>query len=774
MDFDQTATAAGPTAGTAQPVPAEMAGVFVARAPTVAALDRLAAANPYNPFLTPAYATSLSQLGGEVLLLGIWEGERPVIGALAVVQRGRLGRVLSIASAPSADRDSRFWSGLESFCLAERITDLEVATFASPGARIPARRGEPGRVARVEFEWRLQPGDMWDRIGRSHRERIRQAAKQGVVIRRGRDDDMLAQHIALHEASMQRRRDRGELVPGEFTARRPAALLSTGCGELFQATMADGTVLSSLLVIRGESGAYSESSGNSPVGMKIGASHFLRYQTALRLRDEGVVRFYLGGVRASEAGLRAFKEGFGAEAVPMESVSAAPCRPLARRVVRALQLARSDPGEVARTLIGRAERYAAFAADPCEIRPVEPPVPGLVVRRLSDAEFHGLPTEGEGMAAQHRRIREGRLNDAYGAFVDGVQAGVYWLIPAAHDALYAWRTVALRPGEGEITHCVTFPGFRGRGIYDYAIRSLCEVACRDGMHRVFMITHRENAASQRGILRAGFRRVGGIYRHVFDFLGPWAVLTLRGHRWPLLAWRWARGGRVAPGMQPHTAEQPDAEAARPTPGGNAMRYRIALYAAAALNLVVVPALLAQGVPTRDTVVRTRTDTVVNTTTDTVLRSQTATGATVETPVPRHVPGGDMTTAAVLARMPNYHTLTSLIREAGLTPTFEGAAPLTLFAPTDEAFARLSTAQMNHLQSDPGVLKAVLLHHVVNGRLSGNDLLKLKNARTLEGSKVRFYYRSGRIMVNGATIVQPGITTSNGIVHGIDRLIVTGP
>lgn len=106
------------------------------------------------------------------------------------------------------------------------------------------------------------------------------------------------------------------------------------------------------------------------------------------------------------------------------------------------------------------------------------------------------------------------------------------------DKRLALRLVKLRPGEAEITSAFTLPQFRARGLYPFAIRTLCALAGQRSLERVFMITHRENRASQRGILKAGLRRQGWIVRIVPPLAPSGRGVILRGFRL-----KWMSGGK---------------------------------------------------------------------------------------------------------------------------------------------------------------------------------------------------------------------------------------
>ena len=196
--------------------------------------------------------------------------------------------------------DSPFWSGVRAFIAEQRITDLELSTFASPESAIPHWPGELERIDRTEFAMPLKDVELLPRVSKSHRERISKGRRKGLIVRRDSSDAAIDAHVALHINSMERRKSRGEHVSLEFERAGSAALLASGAGELFQAMLGDH-VASSLLILRSSTGAYSESSGNSKEGMGIGASHFLRFESALALQAEGVGNF-LSGWRSPRGG----------------------------------------------------------------------------------------------------------------------------------------------------------------------------------------------------------------------------------------------------------------------------------------------------------------------------------------------------------------------------------------------------------------------------------------------------------------------------------------
>ena len=185
----------------------------------------------------------------------------------------------------------------------------------------------------------------------------------------------------------------------------------------------------------------------------------------------------------------------------------------------------------------------------------------------------------------------------------------------------------------------------------------------------------------------------------------------------------------------------------------------------ATGIGMAPAgVMGQGSVVRhDTVVTVRKDTVVHE------KSDTSVITTIVTTNDR-TPVGSESIGATLSRMPNYKTLTELLNDAHLMPSLRGAAPMTLFAPTDAAFAKLSPDDMTALRADTVRLRDLLLNMMVSGKIDTREILKLKTATTMRGTRIRFGYENGRPEVNDQPIVQPGILASNGFIYGISGVI----
>ena len=119
----------------------------------------------------------------------------------------------------------------------------------------------------------------------------------------------------------------------------------------------------------------------------------------------------------------------------------------------------------------------------------------------------------------------------------------------------------------------------------------------------------------------------------------------------------------------------------------------------------------------------------------------------------------------------FTTLASLLQQAGLVDTLATGGPFTVFAPTDAAFAKVPKATLDALAADPAKLKAVLLYHVVPGRVTAADVVKLTSAKTAEGRSVAIKVSNGSVFVDGAQVTTPDVGASNGVIHVIDSVLI---
>jgi uncharacterized surface protein with fasciclin (FAS1) repeats len=119
---------------------------------------------------------------------------------------------------------------------------------------------------------------------------------------------------------------------------------------------------------------------------------------------------------------------------------------------------------------------------------------------------------------------------------------------------------------------------------------------------------------------------------------------------------------------------------------------------------------------------------------------------------------------------SFKTLAAALQAAGLVETLKGKGPFTVFAPTDEAFAKIPKADLEALLADKAKLTRVLTYHVVAGRVMASDVVKLKDAKTVEGQMVKIDASNG-VMINDAKVVKADIEASNGVIHVIDTVIL---
>lgn len=133
------------------------------------------------------------------------------------------------------------------------------------------------------------------------------------------------------------------------------------------------------------------------------------------------------------------------------------------------------------------------------------------------------------------------------------------------------------------------------------------------------------------------------------------------------------------------------------------------------------------------------------------------------------PTKDIVETAVAAG--SFKTLATALTAAGLIETLKGKGPFTVFAPTDEAFAKIPPAALEALLKDKAALTKVLTYHVVAGKVMAKDVVKLSKAKTVEGADVAIMVMDGKVMVNKAHVVKTDIETSNGVIHVIDAVIM---
>ena len=121
----------------------------------------------------------------------------------------------------------------------------------------------------------------------------------------------------------------------------------------------------------------------------------------------------------------------------------------------------------------------------------------------------------------------------------------------------------------------------------------------------------------------------------------------------------------------------------------------------------------------------------------------------------------------------FKTLAAALGAAGLVDTLKGAGPFTVFAPTDDAFAKLPAGTVEELlkPENKGKLTAILTYHVVDGNVMAGDVVKLTEAKTLNGMTVKVKVNGDTVMINDAAVTSADIAASNGVIHVIDSVLL---
>ena len=131
-----------------------------------------------------------------------------------------------------------------------------------------------------------------------------------------------------------------------------------------------------------------------------------------------------------------------------------------------------------------------------------------------------------------------------------------------------------------------------------------------------------------------------------------------------------------------------------------------------------------------------------------------------------------TIVGVAAGAGQFKTLVAAVKAAGLVKTLNGKGPFTVFAPTDEAFAKLPAGTVENLlkPENKEKLVAVLTYHVLPGKLMAEDLTTT-NAKTLNGKELAIKVDAGKVTVGGANVIKTDIEASNGVIHVIDAVLI---
>jgi uncharacterized surface protein with fasciclin (FAS1) repeats len=139
--------------------------------------------------------------------------------------------------------------------------------------------------------------------------------------------------------------------------------------------------------------------------------------------------------------------------------------------------------------------------------------------------------------------------------------------------------------------------------------------------------------------------------------------------------------------------------------------------------------------------------------------------------PKPEPSKDIVDTTVEAG--SFKTLATALQAAGLVDTLKGKGPFTVFAPTDEAFAKLPAGTLEDLlkPENKEKLAAILTYHVVPGRVLAAQVIKMNSAKTVNGESLTISTNGGTVMVNNAKVVKTDILCSNGVIHVIDSVVL---
>ena len=133
------------------------------------------------------------------------------------------------------------------------------------------------------------------------------------------------------------------------------------------------------------------------------------------------------------------------------------------------------------------------------------------------------------------------------------------------------------------------------------------------------------------------------------------------------------------------------------------------------------------------------------------------------------PTGDIIETAVAAG--SFKTLAKALEAAGLTATLKGEGPFTVFAPTDEAFAKLPKGALDELLKDKAKLGAVLTYHVVPGNVPSQEIVGMSSAKTVNGQDLSIMAKDGKVKVNKASVTTADIAATNGVIHVVDQVLM---
>ncbi len=119
---------------------------------------------------------------------------------------------------------------------------------------------------------------------------------------------------------------------------------------------------------------------------------------------------------------------------------------------------------------------------------------------------------------------------------------------------------------------------------------------------------------------------------------------------------------------------------------------------------------------------------------------------------------------------SFQTLVKAVQQAGLVDVLSGDGPFTVFAPTDEAFAKIPKEQLDEILNDKEKLTSILTYHVVPSKVNSTDVVTLSNAKTVNGKELQIDASQG-VKIDNANVVKTDIECTNGVIHVIDTVLL---
>lgn len=310
--------------------------------PSADLIARIADLTPENPFYTNEYVAARRRLGSRACALILADETDIAAGCLGFLTEGRMNSRMEVTSLPVLPDKKLFWAGLFDSCKSMGVSVLGVNTFASAETEISETEHRVFHKRRSEYRLDLTVPDLWTVMNRRHQRLVKRARSRELALRHSSDCGARVKHIELANMSLARRQIRGEAIDYLLKLEDVDALIECGAGEIVQAVRGD-EVLSSILLVRGRTGAYAQSSGTSDEGRNFGSSHFLFHEAACFLRSEGVQVFNLGGADEQSTGLQEFKLGLGSRRIDLESAEFYTGGVLKKAATKAFALLKSWP-----------------------------------------------------------------------------------------------------------------------------------------------------------------------------------------------------------------------------------------------------------------------------------------------------------------------------------------------------------------------------------------------------------------------------------------------